>query len=153
MKRVSAPTFRRLMNLWPPFLCSGIRVRHLADDYRAATVTARLSWLNRNYMGTVFGGTLFAMTDPFYVLLLLHTLGPDYYVWDQASTIEFVAPGRGRLTARFQLDEDAIAAIRAATADGDKHLPRFTVDITGPDDTLVARVHKTVYVRKKRRAR
>src|SRR3954469_19942809 len=93
------------MNLWPPFRGARIRVRHIADDWSEALVELRLGLLNRNYVGTHFGGSLFAMTDPFFALLLIHRLGPRYLIWDQAASIEFVAPGRGPVRARFVLPE------------------------------------------------
>ena len=78
------------MNAWPPFLFSGIRITALAEDYRHARVELRQRWYNRNYVGTHFGGSLFAMTDPFWMLLTMHALGRDYYVWDQAAEIRFL---------------------------------------------------------------
>ncbi|HET6587454.1 MAG TPA: DUF4442 domain-containing protein, partial [Oleiagrimonas sp.] len=89
-----ASTFRRLLNLWPPFLINAIRVMSISDDWSQAHVRLRLRPWNRNYVRTQFGGNLFAMTDPFWMLLVLHQLGRDYYVWDKAASIEFVAPGR-----------------------------------------------------------
>ena len=83
--KLSAGTLRLLMNLWPPFIGAGIHVEHLAPDYLEARVRMRLGLLNRNYMGTHFGGSLFAMTDPFFALLVMHRLGRDYVVWDKAS--------------------------------------------------------------------
>ena len=83
--KLRAGTLRLLMNLWPPFIGAGIHVEHLASDYLEARVRMRLGLLNRNYMGTHFGGSLFAMTDPFFALLVMHRLGRDYVVWDKAS--------------------------------------------------------------------
>jgi hypothetical protein len=80
---------------------------------------------NRNYVGVHFGGSLFAMTDPFWMLLTMHALGNDYIVWDQAGAIDFVKPGRGTVHARFQLDDAVLAQLRAATAHGGKHLHWF----------------------------
>ena len=91
------------MNLWPPFLGAGIRVRHIAEDWSEVIVDLRHGLMNRNYVGTHYGGSLFSMTDPFYALMLMHLLGERYLVWDQAASIEFVAPGRGTVTARFAL--------------------------------------------------
>lgn len=146
-----AKYLRLLMNLWPPLLFAGIRVTRLDDDWRAADVELRMGRLNRNWVGTHFGGSLFAMTDPFYMLMLLHVLGPDYVVWDKAATIDFVRPGRGRVTAAFRLDEARIAEIRAATADGAKHLPTFDCEILDEAGERVAVVERTLYVRRKRR--
>jgi acyl-coenzyme A thioesterase PaaI-like protein len=141
------------MNLWPPYLGAGIRVRSIAADWSEASVELRLGWLNRNYVGTHFGGSLFAMTDPFFALLLMHRLGGRYLVWDQAGRIEFVAPGRGTVSARFELPEERVAQIRAQAEGGDKVLPQFGVEIRDRAGALVASVHKTLYVRLKPRHR
>jgi acyl-coenzyme A thioesterase PaaI-like protein len=141
------------MNLWPPYLGAGIRVRSIAADWSEASVELRLGWLNRNYVGTHFGGSLFAMTDPFFALLLMHRLGGRYLVWDQAGRIEFVAPGRGTVSALFELPEERVAQIRAQAEGGDKVLPQFGVEIRDRAGALVASVHKTLYVRLKPRHR
>ena len=141
------------MNLWPPFRGAGIRVRSIAADWSEATVELRARWLNRNYVGTHFGGSLFAMTDPFYALLLMHRLGGEYLVWDQGASIEFLAPGRGTVSATFALSEARVAEIRAAAAGGEKVLPQFDGEITDRAGMVVARVHKTLYVRLKPRYR
>ena len=91
------------MNLWPPFLLAGIHVTHFAPDARHARVELRARPWNRNYVGTHFGGSLFAMADPFWMILILRSLGRDYLVWDQAGEIQFLKPGRGTVVAEFQL--------------------------------------------------
>jgi hypothetical protein len=152
--RVSARLLRRGMGWWPPFLGAGIRVRSLADDFREATVELRFGRLNRNYVGTQFGGSLYTMTDPFFALMLMHNLGGEYLVWDKAGSIEYVAPGRGTVRARFALTEQRIAEIRALAAGGEKVLPEFLVEVRhADDDSLVALVRKTLYVRLKPRHR
>lgn len=149
---MKARTFRRLMNLWPPFLFTGIRVVRLDDDWREVDVELRLGWLNRNAAGVHFGGSLYAMTDPFYMLMLIHVLGPDHVVWDKAATIDYVKPGRGTVTARFRLEDHRIAEIRAATAGGAKALPVFRCEIRDAAGDLVATVDRTVHVRRRRGA-
>ena len=141
------------MNLWPPYLGAGIHVRSIAPDWSSATVELRSRILNRNYVGTHFGGSLFAMTDPFYALLLMHRLGERYLVWDQAASIEFVAPGRGTVSATFMLPEQRVEAIRVQAAGGDKVLPEFKAEIRDRAGETVARVRKTLYVRLKPRYR
>lgn len=148
---MKARTLRWLINLWPPFLFAGIRVTRLDDDFHAADVELRLGRLNRNWVGTHFGGSLFAMTDPFYMLMLIHVLGRDYVVWDKAATIDYVSPGRGTVTAAFRLDPARVDEIRRTCADGSKALPVFHCEILDETRTLVATVDRTVYVRRKRR--
>jgi len=141
------------MNLWPPFRGAGIRVRHIAADWSEARVELREGLLNRNFVGTHYGGSLFSMTDPFYALMLMHRLGERYLVWDQAASIDFVAPGKGRVTAVFSLDERQVEGIRDRASAGQKVLPQFDVEIKDEAGQLVARVRKTVYVRLKPRYR
>ncbi|MCK6372821.1 MAG: DUF4442 domain-containing protein [Zoogloea sp.] len=147
--KLSAGTLRLLMNLWPPFIGAGIHVERLSPDYTEAVVRMRLGLLNRNYMGTHFGGSLYAMTDPFFALLVMHQLGRGYVVWDKASSIDYKLPGRGTVRARFRVTPEQVEAIRQATAGGDKFEPVFTVDVVNRKGEVVATVEKTVYVRRK----
>lgn len=146
-------TLRHGLNLWPPFLFTGIHVAAIDSDWCHARVELRMRPWNRNYVGTHFGGSLFAMTDPFWMLLTMQALGRDYFVWDKAGEIEFVKPGRGTVTADFRLDEAMLDAVRAATADGAKHLQWFDVDVIDAQGDTVARVRKQLYVRLKPEAR
>jgi acyl-coenzyme A thioesterase PaaI-like protein len=148
-----AQTLRRLMNMWPPFLANGIQVLAISDDWRRARVVLKLRPWNRNYVGSQFGGNLFAMTDPFWMVLALHRLGPDYYVWDKAAAIEFVAAAREDVFAEFHLDDDAVTLLRREAASGDKVLRWFDTEIATGSGEVVARVRKQLYVRLKPRAR
>ncbi|MBB5019938.1 acyl-coenzyme A thioesterase PaaI-like protein [Chitinivorax tropicus] len=138
-----------LINLWPPYLGAGIKVEHIAPDYRRVEVSLRMRWYNRNYVGTHFGGSLFAMADPFYMLMLMQILGRDYYVWDKSAHIDFVSPGKGKVTALFLVTDEVIEAIQQATASGDKYLPELLVLIHDEQGNLVARVSKQLYIKRK----
>lgn len=141
---------RWVLNLWPPFLFSGIHVTRIAPDWRYARVELRMRPWNRNYVGTHFGGSLFAMTDPMWMLLAIHALGREYIVWDKAAEIEFVRPGLGVVHAEFALDDAVLAELRAATAGGDKALRWFENEVRDRDGEVVCRVRKQLYVRRKR---
>ena len=147
---LSPGLLRRGMNLWPPFRGAGIRVTRISADYREVDVTLKLGLLNRNYFGTHFGGSLYAMTDPFFARMVQANLGDEYLVWDKAGSIDYVAPGRGRVWARLELADLDLEHIVRMTASGDKHLHLFKVDIKDDDGMVVARVEKMVYVRRRR---
>jgi len=149
MPAVSPQLLRRFINLWPPLLFAGIRVKASDEDFRYFEVELKLRWWNRNSVGTQFGGSLFAMTDPFYMMMLSQNLGTDYIVWDKAAEIDFVAPGRGTVRAKFHVSPDKLEEIRAATAGGGKYLPQFDVEITDKAGTVIAKVKRVLYVRKK----
>jgi acyl-coenzyme A thioesterase PaaI-like protein len=150
MRTVSARTLRHGLNLWPPFLFAGIHVAAIGDDFRSARVELRMRPWNRNYVGTHFGGSLFAMTDPFWMLMVLHALGDGYIVWDKAATIDFEKPGRGLVHAEFVLDDATLAELRAAAAGGDKVLRWFDAPVRDASGDVVAMVRKQLYVRRKR---
>lgn len=151
MRPPSSPRLLRYaLNLWSPYRGAGIRVRHVAADFRSVTVEMRLRFSNRIAAGTHFGGSLYAMTDPFFALMLQANLGRGYLVWDKAGSIDYIAPGRGRVWARFDLAEPDLAHIVRMTDTGDKHLHLFRVDIKDDDGMVVARVEKMVYIRRKR---
>lgn len=142
---------RRAMNLWPPFRFAGIRVREISPDWRRARVELLRRTSNRNFVGTQFGGSMFAMTDPFWMILVMQQLGPDYVVWDKAGEIEFVRPGRTALHADFEVTDDLLDDLRTRAADGSKVLHWCETDVLGTDGEVVARVRKQLYVRLKRR--
>jgi len=137
------------MNWWPPFAGAGIRVTRIAPDWSYVRVELRLKPLNRNALGTHFGGSLFAMTDPFYALMLMHRLGRDHVVWDQAATIDFLKPGRGVVWAEFRLDPALVERLRQEAASGAKLRPEFVVEVRNSAGDTVARVRKQLYVRRK----
>ncbi len=141
--------YRRWINYWPPFLFSGIAVKRASADFREVEVTLRQTRYNRTPSGAHFGGSLFAMTDPFYALMLANALGRGYIIWDQAASIKFRSPGRGVVTAIFRIDEATIEAVREQAASGGKVLRDFSAEIRDAAGTLVATVEKTVYVRKR----
>ena len=139
----------RRLNFYPPYLGTGIVVKKISPDFKEAIVQMKMTWYNRNFVNTHFGGSLYSMTDPFFMLMLMQILGKEYIVWDKAAYIDFIKPGRGTVTAKFVIDQKQIEDILKKTADGQKYLPELTVDIKDQTNNKVARVIKTLYVRKK----
>ncbi len=138
----------RLMNLFPPYLGAGIRVRP-NDDLTAFDVRMKLRWWNRNYVGTHFGGSLYSLCDPFFMLILFEALGPGYIVWDKAASIRFRRPGRGTVHARFEITAERVAEIRSAADREGKVEPLFTAEVVDDEGQVIAEVEKLLYVRKK----
>jgi len=140
---------RRWINLWPPFLGMGVRIRRIAPDMKAVDVEVRLHFWNANYVGTHFGGSLFAMTDPFYMLMLMANLGSDYIVWDKAATIRYRKPGKGTVRAEFRLSDSQIDDIREKLKALPKYEPVFSVEVKDEAGVVIAEVEKVLHVRKK----
>jgi hypothetical protein len=138
----------RSINIWPPFLAAGIHVRWAAD-MRSAEVEMRMHFWNRNYVGTHYGGSLYSMTDPFYMLMRIENLGRDYIVWDKAATIRFRRPGKGTVRAEFRLTQEQLDDIRRALTTLEKYEPLFRVEVKDREGTVVAEVEKVLHVRRK----
>jgi acyl-coenzyme A thioesterase PaaI-like protein len=140
---------RRGINLWPPFVGAGIEAKHIAPDMKSIDVEMKLRWWNANYVGTHFGGSLFAMTDAFYMLMLMANLGRDYIVWDKAASIRYRKPGRGTVRAEFRLTDAQIDDIREKLKTLEKYEPAFKVEIKDEQGTVIAEVEKLLYVRRR----
>lgn len=128
---------------------AGIRITRIDSQFLFIRVEMPLTKLNSNYVGTQFGGSMYAMTDPFYMLMLIQNLGPGYIVWDKAAKIEFIKPGRKRVIAEFKISEQEVEEIRAKAVANGKYIFDREVLIHDADGVLVARVIKTLYVRHK----
>lgn len=147
--KLSANWLRRIINLWSPFRGAGIKIQKISPDFRYVEVSMQLHWYNRNYLGTHFGGSIFAMTDAFYVIMLIRNLGSGYIVWDKAAHIDYKKPGRGTLHVVFTLSEDEIQLVRNKADQNDKYVFDRSVDVLNEQGEVVASVIKTIYVRKK----
>jgi hypothetical protein len=129
-------------------LGAGIRIKHIASDMKAVDVEMKLRFWNANYVGTHFGGSLFAMIDPFYMLMLMANLGRDYIVWDKAATIRYRKPGRGTVRAEFRLSDNQIEDIREKLKTLPKYEPVFSVTVKDEAGVVIAEVEKVIHVRK-----
>jgi acyl-coenzyme A thioesterase PaaI-like protein len=140
---------KAVLNMWPPFWGTGISIKKISPDYRSIEVIMKLTWYNKNYMGVHFGGSLFSMTDPFPMLMLVRNLGDNYIVWDKAACIEFKKPGRGTVYANFSFSEAQIQSIRTATATEEKYFYDCEINVVDAKGEIIATIVKTLYIRKK----
>ena len=139
----------RLINIWPPIAGAGIRVRW-SPDRKSVDVEMKLRFWNRNYVGTHYGGSLYSMTDPFYMLMLMNNLGPGYIVWDKAANIRFRKPGKGRVRAEFRLTDAQLDDIRNQLNTLPKYEPTYKIEVKDEAGEVVAEVEKLLHIRKKK---
>ena len=142
----------RVWNIWPPFIGAGIRIGEVSSDFRSVKIYLRLRWWNRNYVGTQFGGSMFMMTDPFYMVMFLQNLGSEYIVWDKAASIRYLKPGRTDVVAHFQLTEEILNGVRKTLETQEKMDWTTTVQIKDLKGEVIAEVDKIVYIRRKTKA-
>ncbi len=140
----------RIINVYPPFLGAGVRVRQSKADPYTIVSSMKLRPWNRNLFGTHFGGSLYAMCDPFFAIIVARHLGAGYVVWSRSAFIDFLRPGRGTVRATFHVPPEEIDRIRERADLGEKVEPRLTVEVVGEDRKVVARVDQKLYVRRAR---
>ena len=149
MKSLRLFLFRMMFNLYPPYIGAGIHITHISPDYKTFDVRMKLRVYNKNYFGTHFGGSLYSMCDPFFTIILIKNLGSEYIVWDKHASIRFKKPGRNTINARFHIPKERIHEIQHLADMNGKTEPVFMVDLIDDDNTVIAQVEKTVYVRRK----
>lgn len=149
MKNAKFGKLIRKINLYPPYLGMAVRVRSVNEDYTRFEVELRSRWYNRNLFGTHFGGSLYAMTDPFFVFIVMMNLGSGYIVWDKSAAIDFLKPAKGTILGVFEIGRDRLEEIRAEVDELGKNTYRFEADLVDEAGNAVARVSKEVYVRTK----
>ncbi len=140
---------RMKLNFWPPFLGAGIRVKRLTADWKEVDVEMKLHRWNSNYVGTHYGGSLYSMTDPFFMVMLIENLGKDYIVWDKSASIRFRRPGKGTVSASFRLTDEQIEEIKGALETQEKIERTFAVEVKDEAGTVIAQVEKLLHMRKK----
>lgn len=142
--------FRWGFNVFPAYRGTGGRVTYIAGDWREIRIRLPLNWRTRNYVGTTFGGSLYGAVDPFYMIMLIKILGPNYVVWDKAASIRFRKPGRATLYARFALEESEINGIKTALESAASVDRTYTVELVDSAGVVHAVVEKTVYIARKK---
>lgn len=149
MFRLRQKFLEKVINYYGPFVGAGIKLQEMSKDFRYAKVKMPLTIYNKNYMGTQFGGSLYSMTDPWYMLMMIKNLGNDYIVWDKAASIRFKKPGTGTVYAEFKLTQEDIDEVKAYVAENTKMDKTFKVEIKDDSGKLIAEVDKVIYIRKK----
>lgn len=148
-EKLGPDRFLKFLRVYPPYLGAGISVTQVARDLTFLEVEMKLRPYNQNFVGTQFGGSLYSMCDPFFMLMLMMQLGGEYVVWDKSATIDFLKPGRGAVKARFELPREKVAALKAEVDAAGKINPAFEVTITDEQGEPVARVKKLLSIRRK----
>ena len=152
LKRLFKQNLKLMFNLWPPLMGAGIRITRIQPDWKEVDVEMKLRRWNSNYVGTHYGGSLYSITDPFYMVMFIEILGRDYIVWDKSASIRFRRPGRGTVFARFRITDEQIAEIREALKTEEKIDREFSVDVKSGDGEIIAEVKKLLQFRNRKAA-
>jgi hypothetical protein len=136
-------------NLHPTYWSTGARIAYIAGDWHEVHIKLPLSWRTRNYVGTIFGGSMYSAVDPIYMIMLIKRLGPEYVVWDKGATVRFLRPGRSTLFARFVVGVEFVEAIRAELASAPKLERTLKIDLTDADGAVHATVEKVLHINRR----
>lgn len=139
--------FKHMINIYPPYVGAGIKVDEVNFDTGVIRITMGLNKLNQNIVGTQFGGSLYSMTDPFIMLLLMQKLGNEYVVWDKSASIDFIKAGKTAVTADIAISDEEVAMIKDLAKDGEPVFRDYTVEIKDKNGVIVAKVEKKLYIR------
>lgn len=139
--------FKAMMNLYPPYVGAGVKIDEVNFDTGFIRIKMDLTSFNKNIVGTQFGGSLYSMTDPFIMLLLMQKLGNDYVVWDKWASIDFIKAGKSAVTAEMIITDDEVAMIKDLAKDGEPVFRDYNVEIKDKDGVIVAKVEKKLYIR------
>ena len=141
--------FRWWFNFFPAYRRTGGRITYIAGDLHEIRVKLPLNWKTRNYVGSIFGGSMYGAIDPIYMIMLMKLLGPEYIVWDKAATIQFKKPGEKTLYARFVVSKEELVDVRRRLTTEPSLNRTYQVDLTDSDDEVYASFEKTLYMRRK----
>lgn len=150
LKRLFKQNLKLMFNLWPPLMGAGIRIKRIQPDWKEIEVEMKLRRWNANYVGTHYGGSLYSIADPFYMVMFIEILGRDYIVWDKSASIRFRRPGRGTVFAKFRITDEQIAEIRETLKTEEKIDREFSVDVKSAEGEIIAEVKKLLQFRKKK---
>ena len=139
-----------VFRLWPPYWGTGIHIDFISSDFRHIRVSMKLRFYNKNYVGIHFGGSIYSMTDPFYVLMLARIFGSRYKILDQAAKITYLKPGLGTVYADFRLADETLEQIKKQIELGEKYLLTLPVDVTDEAGDVIANIEKTIYIRRRK---
>ena len=147
MKKFLRRHIFHLLNFYPPYFFTGIKVIAVNEDRTKITVQMRLRCYNKNGYGTHFGGSIYSMVDPFYALLLWYHLGDQYKIWDKSAKIEYLRPSKSSIYAHCALSNEEIKRLKEVLLSETTIEPTYQIVITDQDKKEVAKIEKTLSIR------
>ena len=142
--------FKYGFNLSPMYRRSTARITEVTDDLMHIKIKLPISYKNRNYVNSIFGGSMFSAVDPIPMIQILNILGDDYVVWDKAAEIKFKRPGRENLYANFNCTPSEILNIKKRIENEQEIEVEKLTQLTNKNgDIVFCEVSKTIYIANK----
>lgn len=139
--------FKYGFNLSPMYRRSTGRIVHVSEDLLNITIKLPITYKNRNYVNSIFGGSMFSAVDPIPMVQLINLLGTDFVVWDKSAEVFFKRPAKENLYANFTYTLEELDEIRNHVANNNEMEILKTTSLINQDQTIVyCRVEKTIYI-------
>lgn len=149
MKAFRFYKYIKLINLYPPFLGAGIKLKDVSKDKRTFVVQMKMRFYNKNIYGTHFGGSLYSMCDPWYVFIAYGFFRDEYVLWDKSASIDFLKPGKGTMEAVFHISDKKLEEMKHKVDRDGKSTFVFSTYVKDENGKQVASVTKEIYIRKR----
>ncbi|WP_339622750.1 DUF4442 domain-containing protein [uncultured Winogradskyella sp.] len=138
--------YKYSFNWSPMYRRSTAKLIEVSDDLHYVKIRLKLNWKNRNYAGSIFGGSMLAATDPIYMIQLIQILGEDYVVWDKAVEARYKKPGKGTIYGEFIFTTKEIISIKQLVAAHYETDIVKTMNLVDANQNIIATFNKTVYI-------
>jgi acyl-coenzyme A thioesterase PaaI-like protein len=137
---------RFIINFFPAYRRTGARIYFLSGDWKEIHIRLGLNWKTRNYVGSVFGGSIYGALDPLYMIQLMKILGKNYVVWDKSATIKFLKPIKKNVYARFLITSDILTKIITKVKAHQRYSVDLSINFQDENGIIYAEVIKTLYI-------
>lgn len=142
--------FKYGFNWSPMYRRSTGRIDSVSKDLLHVKVRLPISYKNRNYVNSIFGGSLFSTVDPIYMIQLINILGNEYVVWDKSAEIFFKRPAKENLFAEFNYTLEEISEIKKRVAvENEIEIIKPTILTNKSRSKEYCEVRKTIYIASK----
>lgn len=143
LKRIS-------LNFFPAYRATGAKIIFISDDWKEVHIKLGLNWITKNYVGTVFGGSIYGALDPIYMVQLINILGKEYIVWDKSANVKFIKPIKNDVFAKFLITDDLLEDIKEKIKNDKKYTINLKVNFQDNDGIIYSEVEKIIYIADKK---
>ncbi|MEA2102821.1 MAG: DUF4442 domain-containing protein [Thermodesulfobacteriota bacterium] len=140
---------RHIFNFFPAFRRTGGRIVYFSSDWDEIQMKLPLNWKTRNYVGTMYGGSMYAAIDGIYMVMLINLLGKRYIVWDKRAEIKYLKPGKGTLETRLRIDKKELSEIKRLLKEQRSIERIYTIEWKDRAGDVCSVIHKHIYIKNK----
>ena len=138
--------YRYGFNWSPMYRRTTAKLIEVSDDLHFVKIRLKLNWKNRNYAGSIFGGSMLAATDPIYMIQLIQILGDDYVVWDKSVEARYKRPAKSTIYGEFIFSSEDITNIKKSVVENNETDIVKTLNLVDEKENIITTFNKTMYI-------